>query len=320
MGLAPYGRPREVLERFLQRNGKGQLEFKSSWKAAYRDRPGSKDPFEHCDLAASIQTAVELALVERVKRAIGLVGIADVAYSGGLALNSAANDRIMREAGVKRMYVQPASSDVGIAIGVAAAAWFRQTGSTRGLAPRSDFLGYAYRQRDVISAIGIRGTCIEQEPLDLEQVALRLSKGQVIGWFEGASEFGPRVLGHRSILADPRRRSMWRHINRRIKFREDFRPFAPVVIEDRASEFFELEEPSPYMLRIVKTREAYRTLLAAVTHVDGTARVQTANRQVLPRLYDLLLCFERKVGLPILLNTSLNVKGQPIVETPSPGD
>lgn len=316
MGLAPYGKPGDVMDAFLQRDSDGKLQFGSSWKTAHNDGSVSKDPLQYRDLAANVQNAIELALIERMQRAVALVGISDVAYSGGLAMNSAANDRIMREAGISCMYIQPASNDAGIAIGAAAAARFYRTGRTRGEPPRSDFLGYSYKQEDCTSAVETCGTCIEQEPLDLEKVATRLSKGQVIGWFEGASEFGPRALGHRSILADPRRRSMWRHINRRIKFREEFRPFAPAVIEERASDFFELEQASPYMLRIVKTRELYRDLLAAVTHVDGTARVQTVNKQVLPRFHALLLAFERLVGLPILLNTSLNVRGQPIVETP----
>lgn len=316
MGLAPYGVPEACGASFLQPDASGLLQFSANWKNRFCRTESNGDPLAHRHLAARVQRDLELALLERVKRVIELTSAENLAYSGGLALNSVANERIKTRTGIGRLFVLPASSDAGIAIGCAAAAEFLLTGATKGQPYTSDFLGYPYRQLDYDLALSVYRSCLQIEPAKIEDVARRLTSRQVIGWFEGRSEFGPRALGHRSILADPRDAAMWRFVNRRVKFREEFRPFAPAVPVELASEYFEIDGPEPYMLRVVRVREKYRKKLAAVTHVDGSARLQTVDREVLPRFHALLTAFGEKTGLPVLMNTSLNPPGQSIVETP----
>ncbi|MEO8184847.1 MAG: carbamoyltransferase C-terminal domain-containing protein [Deltaproteobacteria bacterium] len=268
-------------------------------------------------MAARIQADFETALLERVQGFLAQSSATQLAYAGGLALNSVANERIAALVGPENFYVMPSSSDAGIAIGAAAAGEQHLTGSTAHVAAGHDYLGHPYDDRDCTVAIRAVADAVTAVSATVEEVSEALVNGHVIGWFDGASEFGPRALGHRSILADPRKKEMWLHINRRIKFREDFRPFAPMVPRELAHEFFELEGESPYMLRVVRVRQQYRDLLGAVTHVDGSARVQTVDARVAPRIHELLLAFGRRSGIPVLLNTSLNVRGEPVVETPA---
>ncbi|MCH9687309.1 MAG: YcaO-like family protein [Deltaproteobacteria bacterium] len=316
MGLAPYGDPDACGPSLLARNGDGRLTFRTDWKNRYRRALDRGEPLQHRDLAARVQRDLETALIDRTRRAIERTGCSALAYAGGVALNGVANERLRTECGVQRMFVQPSSNDAGVAIGAAAAAHHMLTGSTRGVPPRDDFLGYRYGDHDYRDSISRNSSTVRARPVQLADVVERLAAGQIVGWFDGAAEFGPRALGHRSLLASAQQASTWAYINRRIKFREDFRPFAPMVPEELAHRYFEMDEPSPYMLRVVQVRPEYREVLGAVTHVDGSARVQTVSRDVLPEIHELLLRWGAHSGLPVLLNTSMNVRGEPIVETP----
>ncbi|HET7463525.1 MAG TPA: carbamoyltransferase C-terminal domain-containing protein [Longimicrobium sp.] len=319
MGLAPYGSPGADGDALLARDGEGRLQFSSAWKLRHRRASERRPPMEHRHLAARVQRDLEEALVERVRALVERTGLREVAYAGGVALNSVANERILRQAGVRRLYVLPASHDAGVAIGAAAAAHFVATGRTRGAPVEHDYLGRPYTPADVARALREVEGSVRARPCETAAVAERLAAGQVVGWFEGGSEFGPRALGHRSILAAPFHRATWGHLNARIKFREEFRPYAPVVPVEQAGEWFDMgpDPASPYMLRVVPVREHARERLGAVTHVDGTARVQTVDARVAPRLHALLRAFGERTGVPVLVNTSMNVRGQPIVETPA---
>jgi carbamoyltransferase len=314
MGLAAYGRPKAFGPSLLEKGGDGLLRLrapKQFWVAAALER---EDPLVYRDFAARVQRDFETALLQRFRKSLAATGLARVAYTGGLALNSVANEKIARA--LEALYVLPASSDAGIAIGAAAAGHYRLTGEMPSCGSGHDFLGHPYSETDIKLAIRAFGGYLADARADLRKIASCLAAGQVIGFFEGGAEFGPRALGHRSILADPRREAHWQHINRRIKHREEFRPFAPVVTEESASEYFELNGREPYMLRVIKVRPRYRKHLPAVTHVNGTARVQTVSRSQHPRLHALLTVFGELTGMPVLINTSLNIAGQPIVETP----
>ncbi|MGW2918739.1 carbamoyltransferase C-terminal domain-containing protein [Streptomyces angustmyceticus] len=317
MGLAPWGKPGNAGLSLLEPGPDGLPLFRSDWKDAYR-APGAGGPLDHADLAARIQADLEEALVARMRYAMSLVpGCGNLAYAGGVALNSVANDRIARESRVDQLFVFPAASDAGVSLGAAAAAHFRLTGSTRReQGPFDDYLGHPYTQDDHDAAIRLVGDRVVVEPLSPDTVADQIAAGEVIGWFQGGSEFGPRALGHRSVLADARSRDTWDFINSHIKFREDFRPLAPIVPEEVAAEYFSLDEPSPHMLRVVPVREEYREQLAAVTHVDGTARVQTVSRAANPRIHELLHLVGERTGFPVMVNTSLNRRGEPMIETP----
>lgn len=317
MGLAPYGNDGLDEQTFLFEDENGRLQFASNWKNKYTRTLGKKNPLDYKDLAARVQKDFETALLQRFRRAINLTNIKNVAYAGGLALNSVANERIWQELEIDDFFILPASNDAGISIGCAAAAdYFLNRKMPKISRTYHDFWGYSYRKPDYDIAISEYRDYVETTETTLPEIAEMLSKGLVIGWFDGASEFGPRALGHRSILADPRHVTMWKRINAEIKYREDFRPLAPIVPLEEASDYFEIDTPSRYMLKVVQVKEEYKNQLAAICHVDGSARVQTVERELTPRIYDLLYLIKEKIGLPILLNTSLNVRGQPIVETP----
>lgn len=317
MGLAPYGDPDACGPSLLKRDDNGRLQFRADWKNLFRNTAVRKPPLDFRHLAARVQKDLEEALLDRIRKALALTGNRALAYAGGIALNSVANERIWRETNAEQFFILPAGHDAGISLGAAAAADSYLTNSTaRPVGRHNEFLGHSYGQEDCRVAVRHYEDRLDIVETDIPGVADRLANGLVVGWFEGGAEFGPRALGHRSILADPRDKAMWRRINADIKYREDFRPLAPIVPQELASEFFDIDEPSPYMLRVVKIKERYRERLGAVCHVDGSARVQTVDREATPRLHELLTVMSHKIGLPILVNTSLNVKGQPIVETP----
>jgi carbamoyltransferase len=318
MGLAPYGDASAFGESLLVRDGNGRLQYASAWKRHQRRAHARGAPLEYRHLAARVQTDLEDALVDRVRSLVRTTGQTDVAYAGGVALNSVANQRILTETGVRRFYVMPASHDAGISIGAASAAHFLSSGKTKGAPVLHDFHGRSYSRPEIDAALNQWSGYVASSAYDLAEVVERLHAGQVVGWFEGGAEFGPRALGHRSILAAPFSKEMWLRLNAAIKFREEFRPYAPIVLEERAGEFFEMgsDPESPYMLRVVKVRPEWRTRLGAVTHVDGTARVQTVDRMRVPRWHALLAAFGERTGAPILVNTSMNLAGQPLVETP----
>jgi carbamoyltransferase len=235
-----------------------------------------------------------------------------------VALNCVANGKILREGPFEHLFIQPAAGDAGGAIGVASYIYHTLTQHERSFVMRHAFTGPEYGPeeiRDFLTGNGIPFVELEREEL-LPRVAQLIVEQNVIGWFQGRMEFGPRALGNRSILADARNPENKDRVNLKIKFREGFRPFAPSVLADRCSEYFELTEPSPFMLLVAQVRPDKR-IIPSVTHVDGSARVQTVERDTNPLFYDLIAAFDRLTGVPVIINTSFNVRGEPIVCTPA---
>jgi carbamoyltransferase len=241
--------------------------------------------------------------------------------AGGVALNCVANGRIAREAGFDNVWIQPAAGDNGIAMGCAFYGQIEILKKPRSYVMDNAYTGRAYTGNEIDAATGrklVRMQATARKSNDIFGEAARLlADGKVLGWFQDRSEFGPRALGNRSILADPRSPEMKDKLNKRVKHRQAFRPFAPVVLAERANEIFECDgRESPFMLLAESVRPEWRDRVPAIVHVDGTARVQTIRREQNPRLYRLIEEFAAITGVPVLLNTSFNVKGEPIVETP----
>lgn len=315
MGLAPYGQP---IHNFTKYDGdKDIINFDHKWKINY-NIVDTQPAIDYKDLAASIQSGLEECLIFRFKKYIDYK-IRNIVYTGGIALNSVANRKIRKSLNLDNFYLFPAQSDAGISIGAAAAARFHLTGQISSGLYTDDYLGYIYSLKDVIYGYNMYERFLSIKEINSSQIAERIAKGEIFGYFslQKGSEFGPRALGARSILADPRSRKTWDFINRWVKFREDFRPFAPMVTRESLNKFFIADEDLPYMLEVVNVREQYKDQLQAVTHVDGTARVQTITRKQHEQIYELLLEFEKITSYPILLNTSFNVRGMPIIENPT---
>jgi carbamoyltransferase len=244
-------------------------------------------------------------------------GLGNLCMAGGVALNCVANGRVIRETPMKNLFVQPAAGDAGGAVGVAHYLYNTLDAKPRGKAWTHAYLGPAFSDDEVRSYLDGRGAkyeVLERQAL-LEKTAARIAEGNVVGWFQGRMEFGPRALGGRSILADPRDPKMRDTLNMKIKFREGFRPFAPSVLEDKCAEWFELDQESPFMLLVAQVREGKRSI-PAVTHVDHSARIQTVRRDQNELYYDLIREFDRLTGVPVIINTSFNVRSEPIVATP----
>ncbi|MGF6768613.1 carbamoyltransferase [Paraburkholderia sp. GAS199] len=315
MGLAPYGTAAQQ-DTYLQRGADGELNFSFDWKLSASLAPAGHDVMRFANLAARIQSDLETAILDRFGRHIG--GGIDLVYSGGIALNSVANYRIRSEIRPRALYLLPAQHDAGIAIGAAAAALHRLGGQTPSHLFRHDFLGYRYSERDAALAINEFADRLQVRRVTPFEIAAQIADGAVFGFFSlsKGSEFGPRALGARSILADPRKRSVWNFVNKWVKYREEFRPFAPMVAAEALTDYFDAKGRFPYMLEVVKVREVFRAGLAGITHVDGSARVQTVSADEDPEIHALLVAFQSVGGVPILLNTSFNVRGQPMVEQP----
>jgi carbamoyltransferase len=326
MGLAPYGRPHAVKPLLDLRGGEltvpdWGVEFDKPWLVDREPKWEAGSSMEHWkDLAWRVQNDAETVLLNRAVWLRQATGAKNLCMAGGVALNCVANGRIAREAGFDNVWVQPAAGDDGIAIGCAYYGHLAILKQPRSFAMHHAYLGRDYDDESVraaankglVRAQATRATC----PDICNRTASLLAKGNVFGWFQGRSEFGPRALGNRSILADPRRAEMKDKVNIRVKHRQAFRPFAPVVLAERADEIFEGEGESPFMLLTRYVCPEWRDRIPAVVHVDGTARVQTVRQEHNPRLYRLLKEFESITRVPVLLNTSFNIKGEPIVETP----
>ena len=336
MGLAAYGEPRYVDQicRLVAVGDGGQVRLNLKYfdfidgERMYspalaellgtppRD-PGAEIEAFHRDLASSLQRVLEEILLEKAGYLRRRTDAADLCLAGGVALNCVANGRLRREGPFERLFVQPAAGDAGGCLGAAALAHARLAGARPPAPQRHAGFGPSYPPAEVAGLLDAADLAREdfrgRERELVQAVAERLAGGRIVGWFHGAMELGPRALGARSILADPRDAAARDRLNRRIKRREDFRPFAPSVLADRAAEYFELDHPSPFMLETcrVKSRQ-----LPAVTHVDGSARPQTVDPEISPRFARLLRAFERRTGCPVLLNTSFNVAGEPIVCSP----
>jgi carbamoyltransferase len=298
------------------------------WTAAF-DRPyvadggkwdGNPSMRHWEDLAWRVQDDTEKVLLARARWLRETTGARNLVIAGGVALNCVANGRIAREAGFENVWIQPAAGDDGIAIGCAFYGHLAVQNNPRNFTMTHSYIGKSYPEADVVAAaqrflVRIQTSAARSANICADTAKL-LADQKVIGWFQGGSEFGPRALGNRSIIADPRRAEMKDILNSRVKHRQPFRPFAPIVLAERADEIFEGKGDSPFMLMAKSVNPAWRDRIPAIVHVDGTARVQTVSEATNPVLYRLLKEFDALTGVPVLLNTSFNVKGEPIVETP----
>ncbi len=338
MGLASYGEP-EHLDEFRQvilRTGPGRYRLDLSWfvchykpgslhgyfSERFEQRFGRKrqqgEPIEerHANIAASAQAVLEEVVLDMAATLHRETGTTALCLAGGVALNCSMNGRLLRESPFERIYVQPAAGDDGIAIGGALQLHHRLTSAPRGPAMDHAYLGPEYSAATIQQFLEMAKIPYSKpEPLH-EAAAELLAEGLIVGWYQGRMEFGPRALGARSILADPTRPEMKDHLNQYVKHREEFRPFAPAVLRERAHEFFEGCTDAPFMLFVYPVKKAMQERIPAVTHVDGTARVQTVTRDAHPLYYDTIAAFEKRRGVPVILNTSFNVMGEPIVDTP----
>lgn len=370
MGLAPYGRPvyREAIEKHLvELKPDGSLRLNMEYFNYCQGLTMTNRRFDrlfggppraaeaelvqrHMDLAASIQSLTEDAVLRMAHTVCEQTGSKNLVLAGGVALNCVANGRLLREGPFESIWIQPAAGDAGGALGAALFVWRqlleRPRQAAAGDAQQGSLLGPSFGPdeiEDFLQRHGVSFDRLSDADELAERVAELLAAGKVVGWFQGRMEFGPRALGARSILADPRAADMQAKLNLKIKFRESFRPFAPCVLGEAAHEWFDLPEgaESPYMLVVAPVRESRRRVvpadelermqndpdlrrrvnvvrsqIPAVTHVDYSARVQTVDRQRNARLHRLLEAFERRTGCPVLVNTSFNVRGEPIVCTP----
>jgi carbamoyltransferase len=344
MGLASYGRPAmaEDVRRLIRRTGDGAFEldlsyfeFQASAESSYSKKfldlfgpPRSPyDPIDletadgrrYADIAASIQRVLEDILVDLCRALQRETGLRDLCLGGGVALNGVANARILAEAGFDTVFIPPAPGDAGCALGAALYADRVHFGQPDRAFPDHPFWGPDIDEAPLaVWAREDRRTAVQfEEGPFIEQIADDLAEGRIVGWMDGALELGPRALGHRSILAAPHSGAMRDRLNKDIKYREEFRPFAPVVPVEHAERYFEIPPGgmrlARFMSGVFPVRPEWRAQLAAVTHIDGTARVQALDQAMEPRLHALLMAYGRRTGIPVLLNTSFNLAGEPIV-------
>lgn len=325
MGLAPYGKPGIIEENaFAMENG--SLQVLDGWKNKLTkpspDYLFFKEHFQYyADVAFWAQNQVEQAVFWCFKDRLARFPSKKVCYSGGVALNAVANAELLNEGVVADLYMEPAAGDNGLALGCAYYGWLEVLKQSRVEHSGNTCFGKAYSREEIIEALNnFPGdwTVGEYESGELvSRTAKILAEGKTVAWFQNHSEFGPRALGHRSILAHPGIPGLGDHINANIKFREDFRPFAPAVLPENAPKYFRSGRMSPYMILVDHTRPEYLEQLQNVTHANGSARVQTVDHTWNKAFSELLQAFESQTGLGVLLNTSFNRKGMPIVETPA---
>ncbi|WP_367127774.1 carbamoyltransferase [Saccharothrix sp. HUAS TT1] len=329
MGLAPYGRPRPDWAPLLEYDGDDVTarvstleENFAKWFAveggefAAAERDSWRTDFAQ-DVARKAQDELEEAMVHLARRARELTGSPRLCLTGGVALNSVANQRIVAEGLFDEVHISPPAGDAGIAIGAAAYGYHELLGGARRGTFTTAGVGRRYSEDDVLRALDeVRGR-VRARRADLAEVAGLIAEHHVVGWFHGGSEIGPRALGHRSLLADPRHPAMRDYLNTVVKHREPFRPYAPSVLAEHAHSWFHLRGDSPYMLLVPEVLPERRDLVPAITHVDGTARVQTVDRAANPAFHQLIHHFHELTGVPLVLNTSFNDAGEPIVETPA---
>ncbi len=326
MGLAPYGRPNAVKPFLEIKDGELAVtdwgrDFDKPWLVDREHNWEASPLVKHWeDMAWRIQDDAEKVLLMRAKWLRETTGAKSLVMAGGVALNCVANGRIAREAGFDNVWIQPAAGDDGNAIGCAYYGHLAIQKNARSFVMKHAFLGRAYSDGEVDGAVNRPVTRLQAAAKRSDNIcaetAKLLSEGHVFGWFQGQSEFGPRALGHRSILADPRDAEMKDKLNKRVKHRQAFRPFAPIVLAERAHEIFDGDQDSPFMLMAKNVKPEWRDKIPAVVHVDGTARVQMVRPEHSERLHRLLKEFDALTGVPVLVNTSFNVKGEPIIETP----
>ena len=360
MGLAPYGEPkfknlildklidlkedgtfRLNMEYFDYATGLKMINNKFSKLFGQPARNPDKDLLTqfHMDIASSIQTVTEEVILRLTKSISKEYGSKNLCMSGGVALNCVANGKILKEKIFENIWIQPAAGDAGGALGAALALWYKELKNKRSESPKDEmqgsYLGPSFDDFEIendLKRLGAKYTKFSENDI-LKIAAEELSKEKTIGWFQGRMEFGPRALGARSIIADPRSNKMQKNLNLKVKFRESFRPFAPSIIREDVSKWFELDCDSPYMLLVANVNKSIRKEMTseekklfgidklnikrsdipAVTHVDYSARIQTVHKNTNPRYYKLLQSFKKITGCPVLVNTSFNIRGEPIV-------
>jgi len=363
MGLAPYGEPKytsKIFDHLIDAKPDGSFRLNLDYFNYCAGLTMTNDRFhrlfgmpprkpselltqEHMDVAASIQSALETVILRITRALASETGIPNLCLAGGVALNCVANGKILRDGHFKNLWIQPASGDAGGALGAALSAHYSfhnrpRQASGPGDGMHGSYLGPEFSQDEIerrLTAAGARFTNLCECEL-VSASASALAEGKALGWFQGRMEFGPRALGARSILGDARSPTMQSVLNLKVKYRESFRPFAPSVLRERLSDYFELDADSPYMLLVADVVEGRRRVMTpeeqqlfgiaklnvprsdipAVTHVDYSARVQTVHRQTNPRYHALISAFEQRTGCPVIVNTSFNVRGEPIVCTP----
>lgn len=365
MGLAPYGAPRFkdlILEKLVDLKSDGSYRLNQDYfnyatgltmtNQKFADlfgRPVRAPESEmldqfHMDMAASVQAVTEEIILTMVRALAGEYGIPNLCMAGGVALNCVANGKILRDGAFNDIWIQPAAGDAGGALGAAQAAWYQELGQQRTLdssardGMKGAYLGPVFAQTDIEQRLTAAGAVFEtlQEEDMIEATASALADEKAVGWFNGRMEFGPRALGGRSILGDPRSETMQKTLNLKVKFRESFRPFAPSVLRDDMAEWFDLDYDSPYMLLVDHVKESRqrrmteeeeklfgieklnvkRSQIPAITHVDYSARIQTVHEDSNPLYHKVISAFKDKTGCPVVVNTSFNVRGEPIVCTP----
>jgi carbamoyltransferase len=321
MGLAPYGHAEFPTSDFFEVAG-GRFHFKDDVPLRFRNSQRWPDcASEYEALAGSVQAALEDALLYLVQRVRELSRSDNLCYAGGVALNSVANERIIREAGFRNVYIMAAAEDSGTAIGAAYHGLWQFTKYNSQRPIFHDAPGRSYSPAEVSTALKETADVRVVNSTDvISDTAELICDGKIVGWFDGGSELGPRALGQRSILCDPRRPDAKDTLNLRVKMREAFRPFAPAVLLEEAPNWFDFDRTpaeSPFMLRVVDVKPEKREEVPAIVHVDGTGRLQTLTPKHNGRFYELVRKFYERTGVPILLNTSFNRMGQPIIETPA---
>ncbi len=336
MGLAPFGDPevfREKVAEIVKIGEDGSINIDISlfnfqyWRKPYCNREFHKifgqprrhgEPFEkrHEDVAAAFQRVLEDSVLKICRDLKAKTDAKYLVIAGGVALNSVMNGRIVRESGFEDIYVMPAAGDNGTAIGAAFYVWNGILGNERSFVHDNPYVGTSYSKEEIDAVIKeCKLTAVWHDDIAAEAARL-LHEGNIIGWFQGAMEIGPRALGNRSILADPTKSDMKDKINAEVKHREAYRPFAPSVPAEFARDYFDIEVEAPFMLKVCDVKPGKCACLPAITHVDGSARVQTVRKETNPLYHDLMVKFGELGGVPVVLNTSFNVMGEPIVESP----
>jgi len=330
MGLAPYGKPGVDLSAFidlktapyrihtrqLAANGATSFGRMTALLGSARVAESEIDD-RHKNIAYAVQDACETAMMNVVRMAIEKTRCRNVCLAGGVALNSKANGKIIASGLVDNMFVQPAASDDGVALGAALAPYLGDNGKLPNKPMRHGYWGPCFDDDAIESALRTYKLRYTQLPDPAATAAELLSKGKILGWFQGRMEFGPRALGSRSILADPRDPEMNVKVNNAVKFREWWRPFAPSLKKEAAGEYLESATDSPFMILTAQVRPEKRSVIPSVTHVDGSARPQTVEKEINPLYWRLIDEFGKRTGVPVIMNTSFNLRGEAIVHTPT---
>ena len=363
MGLAPYGKPNFIdkIYKLIDIKEDGTFRLDQSYFNYATGLTMTNDKFHklfgkkprnsksenltqfHMDIASSIQKVTELIMIKLARSLKNEYGLNNLCLAGGVALNCVANGKILKEKIFENIWIQPAAGDAGGSLGAALALWHLEQGNPRNIdltdSMKGSYLGPEYNQNDIeveLKSIRANFSVFDEDEL-IKRTAEDLSNGNAIGWFQGRMEFGPRALGGRSILGDPRSESTQKNLNLKVKYRESFRPFAPSILREDLSDWFEIDVDSPYMLMVtnihkkktlkitedqeklfgIEKLNIKRSEIPAVTHVDYSARIQTVHKQTNEKYYKLIEKFKEKTGCPVIVNTSFNVRGEPIVNTPT---